>query len=48
MMRRDMRRNQNDDNFDTKKILYITGAILSILFSVISFVIHSLFFQMSY
>lgn len=27
-MRRDMRRNQNDDNFDTKKILYITGAIL--------------------
>lgn len=36
-MRRDMRRNQNDDNFDTKKILYITGAIL--ILAIITFAV---------
>ena len=40
MMRRDMRRNQNDDNFDKKKILYITGAIfvLAIIIFAIVFI----------
>ena len=41
MMRRDMRRNQNDDNFDTKKILYITGAIF-----VLAIIIFAIVFYM--
>ena len=40
-MRRDMRRNQNDDNFDTKKILYITGAIF-----VLAIIIFAIVFYM--
>lgn len=40
-MRRNMRRNQNDDNFDTKKILYITGAIF-----VLAIIIFAVVFYM--
>lgn len=41
MIRRNMRRNQNDDNFDTKKILYITGAIF-----VLAIIIFAVVFYM--
>lgn len=40
-MRRNMRRNQNDDDFDTKKILYITGAIF-----VLAIIIFAVVFYM--
>lgn len=41
MMRREKRRNQNEDNFDTKKILYITGAIF-----VLAIIIFAVVFYM--